>query len=124
MSSEAIQPSSLDGIKRLAKSLKTERGIQHVRALDDAARAAGFQNFRHASNALRNSGLPTRTRPGHRVYVTVYWKDRKASTTGRETLSVWLSVPWGELVMPAQLQHHRALMHFQGEGTEIGRAHV
>jgi hypothetical protein len=118
MSSEAIQPSSLDGIKRLAKSLKTERGIQHVRALDDAARAAGFQNFRHASNALRHGAVATRTRPGHRVYVTVYWKDRKASTTGRETLSVWLSVPWGELVTPAQLQHHRALMHFRGEGTD------
>ena len=70
MSSEAIQPSSLDGIKRLAKSLKTERGIQHARALDDAARAAGFQNFRHASNVLRHGAVPTRTRPGHRVYVT------------------------------------------------------
>jgi hypothetical protein len=118
MSSEAIRPSSVDGIKRLAKSLKTERGIQHVRALDDAARAAGFQNFRHASNVLRNGSAPTRTRLGHRVYVTVYWKDRKAGTDGRETLSLWLSVPWGQLVTPAQLQHHRALMNFRGEGTD------
>ena len=118
MSTEAIHPSSLDGIKRLAKSLSTEHGIQHVRALDDAARAAGFQNFRHASNVLRQSAAPTRTRPAHRVYITVYWKDRKTGTTGRETLSLWLSVPWGELVTPAQLQHHRALMHFRGEGTD------
>lgn len=57
MISKAIRPSTLDGIKRLAKSLKRERGIQHARALDEAAQAAGFQNFRHASNALATPQL-------------------------------------------------------------------
>jgi len=32
MSSEAIRPSTMDGIKRLAKSLKVERGIGHTQA--------------------------------------------------------------------------------------------
>ena len=39
MSSEAIRPTTLEGIKRLAKLLKTERGIQHIQALDVAAQA-------------------------------------------------------------------------------------
>jgi len=118
MSSEAIRPSSLDGIKRLAKSLKVERGIQHVRALDDAARSAGFQNFRHASNVLRGGAEPERLRPGHRVFITVYWKNREAGGDGRETLTIRLSVPWGDLITPAQLENHRALVHFRAEGPD------
>ena len=112
MSSETIQPSSMDGIKRLAKSLKAQRGIKHIRALDDAAQSAGFQNFRHASNILRTGAKLERPRRGHRVFITVYWKDREVGGDGRETLTIWLSVPWGDLITPAQLQNHRALVHF------------
>lgn len=125
MSSEAIRPSSMDGIKRLAKSIKVERGIQHVRALDDAARAAGFQNFRHASNVLRAAAKPERSHPGHRVFLTAYWKDREGNDSGRETLTLWLSVPWGDLITPAQLHNHRALVDFRGEGPDhLARKHL
>lgn len=118
MSSEAIRPSTLDGIKRLAKSLKTERGIQHARALDDAAQAAGFQNFRHASKVLRVIPKPEQSRPGHRLFLTSYWKDRESGASGRETLIIWLSVPWGDLIMPSQFQNHRALVRFRAEGPD------
>lgn len=125
MSSEAIRPSTLDGIKRLAKSLKTERGIQHVRALDDAAQAAGFQNFRHASNVLRNPPKPERPRSGHRVFLTAYWKDREGGASGRETLTIWLLAPWGDLITPLQFQNHRALASFRTEGPDhLARAHL
>ena len=101
MSSEAIRPSTLDGIKRLAKSLKVERGIQHVRALDDAAQAAGFQNFRHASNVLQAAAPKAeRPRPGYCTFLTAYWKDREGGGSGRETLTIWLSAPWAELILP------------------------
>lgn len=116
MSSETIQPSSMDGIKRLAKSLKAQRGIKHIRALDDAAQSAGFQNFRHASNIL--GAKQERPRRGHRVFITVYWKDREVGGDGRETLTIWLSAPWGDLITPAQLQNHRALVHFRAEGPD------
>ncbi|RUP25392.1 hypothetical protein [Curvibacter gracilis] len=42
MSSEAIRPTTMDGIKRLANSIKVERGIKHVPALEVAAQLAGF----------------------------------------------------------------------------------
>ncbi|MHB1937221.1 MAG: DUF5623 domain-containing protein [Acidobacteriaceae bacterium] len=118
MSSETIRSSTMDGIKRLAKSLKIERGIQHTQALDAAAQAAGFQNFRHAGNVLRGAPKTERSRPGHRVFLTCYWKGRDGGGTGRETLSVWLSVPWGDLITLLQLQNHRALVDFRAEGSD------
>lgn len=45
-------PSTLEGIKRLAKSIKKEKGIQHSDALNEAAKVAGYENFRHAQNKL------------------------------------------------------------------------
>lgn len=123
MSSEVIRPSTLDGIKRLAKSLKTERGIQHVRALDDAAQKAGFQNFRHASNMLRTAPKPER--PPHRIFLTAYWKDREGGASGRETLTIWLFAPWSDLITPLQFQNHRALGNFRAEGPDhLAREHL
>jgi hypothetical protein len=126
MSSEAIRPSTLDGIKRLAKSLKVERGIQHVRALDDAAQAAGFQNFRHASNVLQAAAPKAeRPRPGYCTFLTAYWKDREGGGSGRETLTIWLSAPWAELITPSQLQNHRALVNFRADGPDhLAREHL
>lgn len=126
MSSEAIRPSTLDGIKRLAKSLKIERRIQHVRALDDAAQAAGFQNFRHASNVLRTTVPKAEHRlPGYRTFLTAYWKNRENGGSGRETLVLWLSERWGELITPLQLQNHRSLVNFRAEGSDhLARAHL
>lgn len=125
MSREAIRPSSLDGIKRLAKSLKVERGIQHIRALDEAARLAGFQNFRHASKTLRNGVKPEHSRSGYRTFITVYWKNREAGSSGRETLSIMLSQQWSDLITQPQLQNHRALIDFRPEGPDhLARHHL
>ncbi|WP_241388424.1 DUF5623 domain-containing protein [Pseudomonas aeruginosa] len=117
MSSEAIRPSTLDGIKRLAKKLKGEHHV-HARALDAAAQAAGFQNFRHASNVLRTAPKPERLRSGHHLFLTAYWKEREGSASGRETLTISLSAPWQELFTPLQLQSHRALVRFRSEGPD------
>lgn len=118
MSSEAIRPSTLDGIKRLANSIKVERGIKHIPALEVAAQLAGFQNLKHAQNVLKNGGNRPNARPGHRVYLTVYWRDKESDTRGRETLAIWLGTLWSDLITPAQLDHHRALTHFQPEGPD------
>jgi hypothetical protein len=118
MSSEAIRPSTIDGIKRLSTSLKREQGIPHLRALDEAAQIAGFQNFRHASNVLPKGTESKRVRPRCQVFITAYWKDRKLGSDGRETLTISLSTPWANLITSAQLLNHRALMHFRGEGPD------
>ena len=118
MSSEAIRPSTMDGIKRLANSIKVERGIRHIPALEVAAQLAGFQNLKHAQNVMKNGANRPNARPGHGVYLTVYWRDKESGTRGRETLSVLLDTLWSDLVAVAQLDHHRALTHFQPEGPD------
>ena len=118
MSSEAIRPTTLEGIKRLAKLLKTERSIQHIQALDVAAQAAGFQNFRHASNTLRTDKAQEQKIPGHRVFLTAYWEQRENGASGRETLTIWLSSPWADLITPPRFKNHRALDGFREEGPD------
>lgn len=118
MSRKSIRPSTLDGIKRLAISLKAEQQIQHARALDLAAQAAGFQNFAHAGNVLRNTPGTEHRQPGHPLYLTAYWKDRESNSSGRETLTIRLSSPWADLITPALLKNHHALAHFLGEGPD------
>lgn len=71
MSSESIRPSTMDGIKRLAKSIKAERGIKHLLALDAAAQSAGFQNFGHARNVLEKRSTHQPAQTGHRIFLTV-----------------------------------------------------
>lgn len=52
MSTDQIRPTTLAGIKRLAKTIKRKRGISQAKALDAAAQSAGCQNFRHARKAM------------------------------------------------------------------------
>lgn len=116
MSNKTICPSSLAGIKRLAKSLKTERGIQHTQALDEAARCGGYQNFRHASSVL--GAQESRQLSEHLLFITAYWKDRNNGNRGRETLTIRLSLPWADLITPTQFNNHRAFVNFRAEGPD------
>jgi hypothetical protein len=50
--SQPLPPSTIGGIKRLAWRMKKEQGIQHARALDNAAQQAGFSNYIHALREL------------------------------------------------------------------------
>lgn len=50
------RPTSTIGIKRLAKRLKAQDQIPHSKALDVAARHAGFSNFMDAKRRLETAG--------------------------------------------------------------------
>lgn len=83
------QPSTLRGIKRKAKVIGRS-GHMHLKALDIAAQASGFENFHHARHALTN---PSSQKPhGHSVFISAYWRDTKTkpSTAGLETLEITL----------------------------------
>lgn len=49
---------SVDGIKRLAKRIKAEKGLRYAVALDEAARAVGYQNYAHANRVINSMGQP------------------------------------------------------------------
>lgn len=118
MSKNTIRPSTLGGIKSLAGELKGELKVAHVRALDIAAQKAGYQNFRHADNVLRLVPGASEKRPSHYVYLTAYWKDKRAGTSGRETFRLAMACLWSDLVTPAQMEKLRALQHFRAEATD------
>lgn len=118
MLSESIRPSSIGGIKRLAKNLKAAGQIKHAQALDLASQQAGYQNYRHAINQLASIAKPTTNPIGHRVYLTAYWKDRDDNSTGRETLSIWLPAPWGDLISANHFRNHRSLRDLNPEGPD------
>lgn len=54
MDSKQIVPTTIEGIKRLANTFRKENPITHSQALNFAARAAGYENFRHAQKHLLN----------------------------------------------------------------------
>jgi hypothetical protein len=114
--SVSVKPTTLVGIKRYAKQIKKADGLSHQAALDRAAQAADFQNFRHAQRKLPvGDGRKERVKPhtAHRLYLTAYWRDRASGVRGRETLSVDLSVDWMQLIKPSKFANDRTLGGFR-----------
>jgi hypothetical protein len=86
-----IHPSTVEGIKSLAAQIRKEQGMKHSVALDLAAKAANFANYKHALRTLSDRRkLPESTY----VLLTAYWYDRgNGHRVGRETLRVSLRRP-------------------------------
>ncbi|SLK07761.1 DUF5623 domain-containing protein [Novosphingobium mathurense] len=95
MLKEAIRPTTIVGIKRLATQHKKTAGISHREALDFAARKAGYQSFDHARRMLGSNDNVTGD--GHSLFLTYYWCDRKPYRAGRETIEIRLSRPLSEI---------------------------
>ncbi len=108
---DQIRPTTLVGVKRLAKALKSARGCTHIEALNAAAIVAGFQNFAHAQRNLQDSGPPPTPRYPP-VWLSAYWHDKELGAEGRETLRLELSSEWNALINPAKLREHRAFSGF------------
>lgn len=51
-------PSTLEGLKKLAKRIKREDGHKHHEALEIAARRMGFTCYTHARKELNDDGRP------------------------------------------------------------------
>lgn len=116
--SVSVKPTTLVGIKRYAKQIKKSDGLSHQAALDRAAQAADFQNFRHAQRKLpagdgRKQREKLQDAHPHRLYLTAYWRDRKSGVRGRETLAVDLGVGWMQLIKPSKFANDRTLGSFR-----------
>jgi hypothetical protein len=111
MSDITARPSTMDGIKRLAKTIKRERGTPHHLALDLASQQAGFQNIRHAQHQLAQQSSAT-----YAVYLTAYWAARDGA--GRETLRIELPKPLTDIVARHQVSAARNLGWFRLESAD------
>lgn len=120
MNIASIRPSSVDGIKQLAKKICREHNIPHTRALDQASRQAGFENFVHAKRHLAREVESER----FPVFLSVHWYaprprhgERRPGEiwAGREIFSVDLSRPLPEIVAKHRVNHGRGLHGFRME---------
>lgn len=112
MPSEMLRPSTIEGIKSLARDIAKEQSVRHMKALELASHAAGFQNWPHAENVLKNSAKRSP------LFLTAYWRIRNTDQRGRETLKVWLGKPWQELIKPRHFERHSAFFYFKDEGPD------
>ncbi|MBX9909285.1 MAG: hypothetical protein K2Z25_11275 [Beijerinckiaceae bacterium] len=112
MSTIDIRPSSIEGIKRLAKTISKRDNIKHAKALDEASRVSGFANFQHARRSLADEPLEIQALK-YPIYVSTYWRDGKTRAAGRETIRVLVSKPLDELVKPTQYRHAHKLGRFR-----------
>lgn len=108
-----LRPTTLSGIKTLANDLKTSRGLPHARALDEAAKQAGYQNWAHALKRVPTETGITRPPPGHVVTVEAPWRNRETRQKGWESMTVTLSKPIGQLVTQAQVRAGHYLATFR-----------
>jgi hypothetical protein len=111
MSNVSALPSTIDGIKRLAKAIKHQERVAYHVALDLAANRAGYQNIRHAQAQLPASGVVVQ-----RIFLTAYWHTGSAS--GRETLEVRPGSLLTALTTARQLGDARHLKAFRQEAPD------
>jgi hypothetical protein len=120
MTTTSIRPSTLDGIKQLAKKISRERHIRHTLALDEASRQAGFENLVHAKRQLHGAQSARR----FAVFLSVHWANRRPSKSeplppgpraGREILCVELSRRLPEIVAKHRVGYGRGLQGFRME---------
>lgn len=116
MSNDQIRPSSIEGIKQLAKRLKKSRGIQHAAALDEASKAAGFENHKHARRSLEGGGAVSQSSAV--LYISVLWRERATGVMGCEVLKMQLGKPLDELLKPAHYKASGTLGAMRREGPD------
>lgn len=125
MTLASIRPSNVGGIKQLAKKISHERGITYTKALDEASRQAGYENFVHARRQIKKQpGLDPASVHLFPVYLSAHWQGphRNADGTkaagpryGREVLRIDLARPLPAIVARHRVQRARALSGFRAE---------
>lgn len=111
-----VIPTTIGGIKGLAKKIKKQQSVSLSTARGLASQFAGFQNYDHAVKVLEarsNSGSTS-----YKVFITFYWVDDKTLESGRETLEVIINTPLRKLLTPHQLALGSALSWFKFSGSD------
>lgn len=114
----SIRPSTVDGIKQLAKKIRREHNIPYTQALEDASRRAGYENFVHARRQLVGAGASRR----FPVYLSAHWQTplkRNGNSVGlragREVLRVDLIHPLPEIIAKHRVAYGRGVAGFRME---------
>ncbi|WP_298577232.1 hypothetical protein [uncultured Luteimonas sp.] len=92
MTSNSVLPSTLDGLKRLAKGIeRADSTLTHLQALERAAVRCGYNNFTEARRRMGRGPAVVPAAPLLDVYLTAYWREQRVPenrTSGRETMQL------------------------------------
>lgn len=118
MDTHTLRPTSLVGIKSLARDFKKSQQIAHSIALDQASKQAGYANFRDAHRSLNqvNAGNHAVAQTTG-LYLTVYWFEASGES-GRETLHIDYLPHWPQLLERHQINNCYPLSRFQGQAPD------
>ena len=119
MTSISVLPSTLDGLRRLAKNIeRADSNLTHLQALEQAAVRCGYNNFTDAKRRMGRAPAGAPGAPLFDVYLTAYWRsfrEPEKRTLGRETLHVRIARALPTLVNWRQLDSSRHLGGFRFE---------
>lgn len=114
MSTHDLRPTTIIGIKSLARDIHKSDGIPHGNALDKAAAQAGYSNFTHARRALISTAAsPAVPISLAAIFVTMRWRDSETKASGYETVRVALNKTLDDMIRPTQYRHDRWLGYFK-----------
>lgn len=99
MTATPRKPTSIGGIKKLAKELKRDTNSTHFQALNLAAQLAGFHNFNHAESSLDASASTKKKCHKYQVTISARWRDWDGNK-GTAFSTVPLPRPLLQLVSP------------------------
>lgn len=107
-------PSTLSGIKRLAKSISRQDQIPHFQALDVVAQRCGYENYHHARRTLERADTVYHFKQLHSIFLSAYWRDssKKPVEAGLEILKIELPRPLLSFLLKHQCSNARNLNGF------------
>lgn len=130
---EKLRPKTIAGIRSLGKDLAKQNNIQLSKALDDAARQAGFSNFTHASRSMSHTSTVGTNLPigelSYPIYLSAYWRDNKTYERGLEVVKIpelgkWLNQSTSNILSshgitetfyPKELDHLQVKRSYSGK---------
>lgn len=110
--SNSARPSTVSGIKRMAKAIGRKDEVSHSKALDLAAQECGYESYHHARRALERLSSEDRpTQRSYSIYLSAYWRDqsKRPREAGLETLKVELRSPLWSILQKHQVGWTRNL---------------
>ena len=110
MSMSNIIPTTVIGIKRLAKNISKMDSVTHAVGLDRASIRAGYANYKHALRVLTSTTAATP--PIFKTFIRVSWLDPKTKVSGTEIVEVSLPKALDEIVEKRHFKQARDLRDF------------
>lgn len=116
MNTKNIIPSSIDGMKRLAKQYKANGSTKsHSELLNEISMSSGYENFRHAQNVLTGKAVMVKKYDFH---ISAHWRDEHTKQRGLEKLTIQFSTPLLNMIKPNDLKIIRTTAKFILDGND------